>query len=94
MKVSPSPDDDYQTIEIKLSERWQVYYRLQELGVTCACQSNQPLQIKMTSPLGVLQVWNVVRQQTTPRTQLIEWLETCWRTNLPVDSNLKKNYEN
>lgn len=88
MKASPSPDHNYQAIGIKFSERWQVYYRLQELGITCACESNQPLQIKITSPLAVFQVWNVLRRQTTTRSELIEWLETCWQIHLPVEEKL------
>lgn len=91
MPTYSSPQSYYQDLSVKFSERWQVYHRLQELGISCTCKTQQPLQVEITSPLAMFQVWNVVRQQSGSRPQLIEWLETCWQTYVP---QLEKSYEN
>lgn len=68
----------YQTVSVAMSDRWSIYYRLQDLGVSCSCNLHQPLQIEITTPSAAIQVWHVVRQETISRGKLITWLENCW----------------
>lgn len=71
-----------QPVQIAPGDRWQVYYRLQDLHVPCSCNLSEPLLIELRSPLVILQVWQVMRQFQGKRTELIDWLETCWASNL------------
>ena len=81
MQNHSSSSPQYQTVQVETGDRWLVYQRLQELNVSCVCNFHQPLQIEITTPLAAIQVWNVVRQQTIPRRQLVTWLENCWFTS-------------
>lgn len=67
-----------QWITLPLGDRWQVYHRLQELGITCICPDDGSCQVNIESPTTLLQVWWVIRQVTAPRQELITWLEHCW----------------
>ena len=64
-------------VEIQCDDRWQVYFRLQELDVQCWCAAHQPLTVRVDSAIALIHVWSVVKQ-TEARSQLIEWLEACW----------------
>ena len=75
----------YQEVQIVKSDRWSVYYRLQDLGVSCTCELHQPLRIEITTPLAAIQVWLVVRQETLSRNQLINWLENCWCSQVTIN---------
>lgn len=75
----------YQEVQIVKSDRWTVYYRLQDLGVSCTCELHRPLQIEITTPLAAIQVWQVVRQETLSRNQLINWLEKCWSNQVTIN---------
>lgn len=61
------------------ANRWQIYHRLQELGVPCRCESYLPLQVNPVSPSTVLQIWSVYRHTSAPRATLLQWLEGCWQ---------------
>ncbi|WP_036028294.1 Asr1405/Asl0597 family protein [Leptolyngbya sp. PCC 6406] len=78
---APYPDT---MIPIDCCDRWQVYFRLQELDIPCHCQSHQPLQVKITTPQAALQVWTVVRRCSTPRPDLAQWLDGCWHLPAPL----------
>jgi hypothetical protein len=67
-------------LEVNWSDRWQVYKRLQELDIPCWCETNQPLQVEISSPMAVIQLWCVMRQFTAPRQDLIWSLEHCWHS--------------
>ncbi|MBF2065769.1 MAG: hypothetical protein IGS39_15305 [Calothrix sp. C42_A2020_038] len=60
------------------TDRWQVYMRLQELGINCSCAMNQPLKVEIASITAAIQLWSVVRQLTASRHELINALERCW----------------
>jgi hypothetical protein len=68
-----------QVVEVAPSERWQVYRRLQELGIPCRCRTNQPLSVQIDDVAAGIQLWSVVRHLTVPRRDLATWLEHCWR---------------
>jgi hypothetical protein len=65
-------------LTVKWIDRWDVFHRLQALGIECQCSSNKPLLVNLHSPTTVAQIWSVARQFSTPRKQLINWLDDCW----------------
>ena len=67
-----------QVVEVSRTDRWQVYRRLQELGIPCRCQTNQALIVEIGSIAAAIQLWSVVRQLNSKRQDLIEVLERCW----------------
>lgn len=71
-----------QQVKVNRGEKWQIYYRLQELEIPCQCISNQPLEVTTTTPTAAIQLWSVVKQLTAPRAELINWLERCWPLNI------------
>lgn len=79
MNRSSSKLEVNQEIEINWADRWQVYRRLQELGIPCQCETNQPLRYQIEDVAAAIQVWSVIRQLTVPRRELAYWLEECWR---------------
>ncbi len=66
-----------QIVEIRWSDRWQAYRRLQELGISCSCSSGQPLKVLVRNTSEAIQLWSVVRQFNEPRYQLAFWLNDC-----------------
>jgi hypothetical protein len=66
-------------LELDPIERWNVFNRLQELSIACECVYGQPLQVEVTGPTTVLQVWSVVRRLTSSREAAIDALENCWK---------------
>ena len=73
----PLPETD-QVISLHGSSRWEVYYRLQVLGIPCECSMEEPLRASISTPNAALQVWSIVRQITLPRHELANWLQGCW----------------
>jgi DNA phosphorothioation-dependent restriction protein DptG len=66
-------------VEVNWADRWQVYQRLQELAIPCCCDTNQPLRVHIDDVAAAVQFWSVLRQLTTPRQDLVRWLERCWQ---------------
>ncbi|MEM6353980.1 MAG: Asr1405/Asl0597 family protein [Cyanobacteria bacterium P01_D01_bin.14] len=64
--------------QIDCPDRWQAYFRLCELGVTCRCRSHQPLEVEINTPHTAIQLWSVLAQTSRPRLDLARWLQTCW----------------
>lgn len=79
MNSSSSQSEAEQVIEISWADRWQVYRRLQELGIPCRCAPNQPLSAQINDVGTAIQLWSIVRQLTVPRRDLVSWLEECWQ---------------
>lgn len=68
-------------IEINWGDRWQVYYRLQELEIKSECVCNQPLRVEINTVNAAVQLWSVVRPLTANRCDLVRSLERCWKTD-------------
>ncbi|MEC4984117.1 MAG: hypothetical protein SAJ37_16465 [Oscillatoria sp. PMC 1068.18] len=66
-------------VAVNWVDRWQVYYRLQDLEIPCHCGLNQQLQVEIQSPIVAIQLWSVVRKLTTSRSELVVWLNSCWQ---------------
>ncbi|MBD1924094.1 hypothetical protein H6F77_23925 [Microcoleus sp. FACHB-831] len=67
-----------EAVEVNRADRWQVYLRLQDLGIPCECPSDQPLRVQIQSATAAMQLWSVVKQLTASRQDLVEWLERCF----------------
>jgi hypothetical protein len=67
-----------QVLQIPLSDRWQIYHRLQELMITCSCPPDGSLQVKINSLQEAILVRSTVMQFLASRCELVEWLEGCW----------------
>ena len=65
-------------IAINCEDRWQVYHRLQELGISCQCGGFQPLKVQIRTVTEALQVWSIVRRVSQPRLTLAEVLMQSW----------------
>ena len=70
-------------VPVECGDRWQVYFRLQELDIPCQCKSYQPLLVDIQSAQSLIQVWSVVKRVSTPRNVLSEWLNQCLRLPSP-----------
>lgn len=64
-------------VEIDCCDRWEAYFRLQELEVKCECKSHRPLKVHVESANDAIQVWCVTSRLTKSRLELADWLETC-----------------
>ncbi len=64
-------------VEIDCCERWEAYFRLQELGIACDCKSYQPLKVHVESANEAIQVWCVTHRLAQSRQHLATWLEHC-----------------
>jgi hypothetical protein len=69
-------------VGVSWADRWQVYQRLQELGIPCWCEANQPLTAEINNPTAAIQLWSVMQRFTLTRQELIWTLEHSWRLNL------------
>ncbi|MEO1591715.1 MAG: Asr1405/Asl0597 family protein [Cyanobacteria bacterium J06632_22] len=65
-------------LKIDCADRWQAYFRLCELGITCRCCAHQPLEVDVASPQAAVQIYSVLRQSNHTRLELADWLERCW----------------
>ena len=71
-------------------DRWQVYYRLKELGIQAQCQGFRPLKATIQTPAEAIQLWSIVRRISTPRTELAAKLETTWREESSTHHQLEE----
>lgn len=81
MELSHNQAPAMQLVRVQRGDRWQVYQRLQDLGIPCYCSSDGCLQAEINTPTAALQLWSVVRQLTAKRCELTLWLHRCWHSN-------------
>ena len=62
-------------VAVSCAARWQVYHRLQSLGIDCRCASFQPLLVNVRTPIEAIQLWCVVNQVVRTRRELAASLE-------------------
>ncbi|MBE9099752.1 Asr1405/Asl0597 family protein [Vacuolonema iberomarrocanum] len=74
---STSPHDVL--VSAPLSDRRQVCQRLQDLDVSCSCESDGQLWAAIETPLAAVQVWSVfLHNGNYSRREKIDWLNRCW----------------
>jgi hypothetical protein len=67
-----------QILYIPTSDRWRIYYRLQELTISCSCPPDGSLWVKVTNLQEAIIVRSILMQFYAPRHELLKWLEHCW----------------
>lgn len=65
-------------VELNRVDRWQVCLRLWELAIPCRCDPDQPLKVQVNNATAAVQLWSVIKQLTSSRSELVNWLERCW----------------
>ena len=75
--TDPNPKNS-QVVAINWIDRWEAYYRLKELQIPCQCSPNQPLEVQLSDATMAIQLWSVIRQLTSTRRELVDWLNQCW----------------
>lgn len=79
MNFSPSNLTQTETIHVNNGDRWQVYYRLQQLEIPCQCEPHQPLKVEINNVQAAIQLWSVLHHFQASRTKLIDLLNQCWQ---------------
>ncbi|WAL58414.1 Asr1405/Asl0597 family protein [Thermocoleostomius sinensis] len=69
-------------IAIPRCDRWRIYYRLQELMISCSCPIDGSLRVEINDSTELILVRSIVQQFTASRQELVSWLERCWSTPL------------
>ena len=79
MLPPPSSNVLYQIVQIPYFLRWQIYHRLQELGIKSCCREDGSLLVQVNSWIAAILLRSIVIQFTASRRSLIDWLERCWQ---------------
>ncbi|HAX78619.1 MAG TPA: hypothetical protein DCY88_23005 [Cyanobacteria bacterium UBA11372] len=80
MSKFPPPDAlTGQVVQISQLDRWQVYRRLQELTIPCCCPNDGSLRVEVNNSIDAVLVRSTVLQFIASRSELIDWLERCWK---------------
>jgi hypothetical protein len=72
-------EQNTQIINIPFAERWQIYYRLQELMIPCWCPSDGSLRVHINNVLTAILVRSTLMHFFASRLELVDWLEQCWK---------------
>ena len=76
-----------QVAKINRSERWCVYRRLQELNIPCWCPEDGTLWIEIDRCIHAILLRSTIQQFVGTRSELTDWLERCWSTQVLSTSN-------
>ncbi len=79
MLPPPASNAVHQIVQIPRYQRWQIYHRLQELNIPCACLSDGSLQVQINNSVAAILLRSTVIQFTASRPSLIDWLQRCWQ---------------
>ncbi|MGI0488704.1 Asr1405/Asl0597 family protein [Pantanalinema rosaneae CENA516] len=74
-------------LTISRCDRWQACQRLQALDILCDCRADGRLHVEIDRPIVLVQLRSVIQQLTASRSELIDWLEQCWRIPTMPDIN-------
>ena len=76
-----------QVAKINRSDRWSVYRRLQELNIPCWCPEDGTLWIEIDRCIHAVLLRSTIQQFVSTRSELTDWLERCWSTQVLSTSN-------
>ena len=76
-----------QVAKLHRSERWIVSRRLQELNIFCWCPEDGTLWVEIDGWIQAILLRSTVQQFASNRSELIDWLERCWSTQVLSTSN-------
>ena len=84
-----TPPDAFvtQVAKINRSDRWSVYRRLQELKIPCWCPQDGTLWVQIDDCIDAILLRSIIQQFTSNRSELTDWLERCWSTQVLSTSN-------
>jgi hypothetical protein len=66
-------------VNVSRIDRWQIYYRLQELMIPCCCPDDGSLRVEVNDSVAAVLVRSTVQQYIASRQELVDWLERCWK---------------
>ena len=72
------PELFMQAITVPRQDRWRIRQRLLELAIPAVCSEDGYLRVEVRSSVAALQIRSVLRQFSSHRSELVDWLETCW----------------
>ncbi|WP_040655164.1 Asr1405/Asl0597 family protein [Rubidibacter lacunae] len=75
------------SLKVEPIRRWEVYHRLQSLGIACQYETGKCLNVEFENPLSAIQCWCVLRRLTRTRAESIDWLESCWHLEVEEWAN-------
>ena len=81
-KSTPPDATVSQVAKINRCDRWIVYRRLQELNIPCWCPPDGTLWIEIDRCIHAILLRSTIQQFVSTRSELTEWLERCWSTEL------------
>ncbi len=68
--------------KIDRCDRWQAHQRLQQLSIACWCPEDGQLWVAIENCREAILLRSAIQSLTTPRTELVDWLERCWNPDL------------
>ncbi len=77
----------YPVAKIHRGERWSVFRRLQELNISCCCREDGMLWVEIDNSINAILLRSTIQQFVSNRSELIDWLERCWSTQVLSTSN-------
>ncbi|KPQ33926.1 MAG: hypothetical protein HLUCCA11_16720 [Phormidesmis priestleyi Ana] len=77
MRVNESAAPVY--FKVYCENRWQVYHRLQELGMNCQYGGLSSLMVDVKTATDVIQLWSIVHRISKSRQELISRLTRSWK---------------
>ena len=73
--------------KIHRGDRWSVFRRLKELNISCCCREDGMLWVEIDNGLDAILLRSIVQQFVSNRSELIDWLERCWSSQVLSTSN-------
>lgn len=73
-----------QVAKIHRSDRWRVYHRLQELNISCWCPEDGTLWVEIDQCIDAILLRSTIQQFVSTRSELTNWLERCWSTEIVI----------
>jgi hypothetical protein len=70
--------DNDSVVNVPRVDRWSVYLRLQELGITSQCPEDGSLQVAIDNGLQALLLRSVIFRLFASKQDSIDWLDRCW----------------
>jgi hypothetical protein len=66
-------------LQVARMDRWQIQRRLSELSIQSQCDPFGNILVEVQYGVEIAQIHSVVRQCRSDRSELVAWLERCWR---------------
>lgn len=76
-KINDTKSFIVQVSNISRIERWKIYYRLQELNISCWCLEDGTLWVEINDCIKAILLYSIVKHFIYNRLQLINWLNQC-----------------